>query len=289
MRANLPRTSHALSPTLWLRLVCHAGNRRAINGWAHPTKQPSEAGLSLIECLVAIVIITLTVVSITPPIMLATATRIQSRKADLARQIAQGEIDRIRVLVERGGYIATDIPPSIGTGLNVINATNAPSARVAPTTNPSTTSPLLSPAPCGRAADNSNGNAYYPQATGIGSNRVTSQLPSTNLVQVDVDGDCRPEYVMQVFRTDGYTATGEAVPFSFAVGVRVYTYYPGQTFPALLTDRASLILGVGPRETSTNSQRRPMATLQTRMTRNDSSKSLCQLRKQASATETCTY
>jgi len=239
--------------------------------------QSSEAGLSLIECLVAIIIITLTVVSITPPIMLATATRIQARKADLARQIAQGEIDRIRMLVERGGYVATDLPPSIGN--NIINVTNAPAATVAPTASPSAASPLLSPAPCGRTAGNLT--SYYPP--------TTTQLPSTNLVQVDVDGDCRPEYVMQVFRTVGFTPTGEAVPFSFEVGVRVYTYYPGQTFPTLLTDRASQIMGMGPRETATASQRRPMATLQSRMIRNDSSKSLCQLRKQANSSDPCTY
>ncbi len=62
----------------------------------------SSSGLTLIECLVAIIIVSLTVLAITPPILLATGTRVQSRRAEQANHIAQSEVDRLRLLVERG-------------------------------------------------------------------------------------------------------------------------------------------------------------------------------------------
>ena len=71
--------------TLWLLA---SRNQRQGN-----RSQQSVQGLTLIECLVAIVVIAITVVAITPPLMLATASRIQSRKVEKANQVAQGELE----------------------------------------------------------------------------------------------------------------------------------------------------------------------------------------------------
>ena len=96
---------HSSSPFL-LRLLSAVPRSRA-------AKSASEKGLTLIECLVAIVIISITVVAITPPIFVATASRIQSRRAEQANAIAQAEIDRIRTVVERGSkYTAEELPAS---------------------------------------------------------------------------------------------------------------------------------------------------------------------------------
>lgn len=212
--------------------------------------QPSEAGLSLIECLVAIVIISITVVAITPPIFLATATRIQSRRADQANQIAQGEIDRIRIIVERGNYVINELPASATGTITAIAAANSGTA---------TTGPVLSPANCA---------TRYPTAT---------PTPTTTLIRVDVNGDCTPEYVMQVFRTTGVAPSVSDPPFSFDIGVRVYAYSPGENLPTLGTQRSSSVMGTGRRDAGVNI-RRPMAVLYSKLARNDSSRTLDLLR-----------
>lgn len=232
--------------------------QQRVDGNQRDRSQPSEQGLTLIECLVAIVIISLTVVAITPPIMLATATRIQSRKVEKANQVAQGEIDRVRLLVERGSYAIADLPGDIGN--NTIGST--PAATGSPTS-----APLYSITSCA-------GATVYPG---------TSPVAVGSLIRVDVDGDCQADYVMQVFRTTGYIPSGvtPAVPYSFVMGVRVYAYYPPQTFLPLDTTRASIRMGTGPLDVA-GGKRRPMAVLYSPMARNDSNRSLGQLCAQTS-------
>jgi type II secretory pathway pseudopilin PulG len=251
-----------------------AANRRQRPTDTLDQPHQAEQGLTIIECLVAIVIITLTVVAITPPIMLATATRIQSRKVEKANQVAQGEIDRIRLLVERGSYQLAELPGDIGS--NTLSVTSPPAA----TGNP-TSSPLYSIAP-----GTTCGITVYPGTTPIAVN---------NLVRVDVDGDCEADYVMQVFRTTGYTPNNAnpLVPYSFVVGVRVYAYYPKQPFIPLDTTRASSRMGTGALD-SAGGKRRPMAVLYAPMARNDSSRSLGQLCTQTAtavgaSTANCSY
>ncbi|XGV94975.1 MAG: hypothetical protein ACAF41_19800 [Leptolyngbya sp. BL-A-14] len=232
----------------------------------------SEQGLTIIECLVAIVIISLTIVAITPPIMLATASRIQSRKVEKANQVAQGEIDRVRLLVERGSYVLNDLPGTTGA----INSTSSISSFGAATGNPAGgllySSGSVGGTPCGT----------YPG---------TTPVAVTDLIQVDVDGDCVPEYVMQVFRTPGYAPNPPTptVPYSFEMGVRVYAFYPNQTALPLDTTKASYRMGTGPLDIA-GGKRRPMAVIYSKMARNDSSRSLGQLCIQNGGTPTsCSY
>lgn len=211
----------------------------------------SEAGLSLIECLVAIIIITLTVVAITPPIMLATATRVQTRRADQANQVAQGEIDRVRTLVERGKYTVADLPEPVAN----IDAAVATSA----------TNVVLSSAVC------APGN--YPGLV---------PTPAAQVVPVDINGDCQTDYWMQVFRTDSNPPPGETVPFSFQMGVRVYSAYEGETAPPTLDKvRSSLVSGTNSRDrvNGGGAERRPLAVLISTINRGGSDKSLCSIRE----------
>ncbi|MGA7937190.1 MAG: type II secretion system protein [Kovacikia sp.] len=226
-------------------------------------QKQAEQGLSLIECLVAIIIVSLTILAITPPILLATGTRVQSRRAEQANHIAQSEVDRIRLLVERGTFAITDLP-AIGTGGN----TNIGAVGAATTV---ASNLLSSPSSCNT----------YPGTAAVAWN---------SLVQVDVDGDCVPEYVMQVYRNTGWWGTNPLTnpPSAFDVGVRVYVYYPGQTLPTLQTTRASLIAGTNNRDAQTGNARRPMAVLYTRMSRNDQSKSLGTICQQTGGT-TCNF
>ncbi len=69
----------------------------------------STSGLTLIECLVAIVVIGISVAAVTPALVLTVATRIQSQRAEQALTLAQTEIDQVRLVVERGqtGYVVS--------------------------------------------------------------------------------------------------------------------------------------------------------------------------------------
>lgn len=93
--------------------------------------QKTEIGLTLIECLVAIAVIAATIGVIAPITILAVATRVQNQRAAQAALIAQSEIDRVRLTIERGGdYTLSNIASTTGTLASVpapenINATAA--------------------------------------------------------------------------------------------------------------------------------------------------------------------
>jgi type II secretory pathway pseudopilin PulG len=214
------------------------------------------AGLSLTECLVAIIVFSLLGLSITPPIFLAAGTRVQARRADQANQIAQSEIDRVRTVIERGSSTLTtaDLPAIAAAPPGNLKA--APVATVA--TTPSVTNPLLTNANCPAV-----GSLYI---------RDVKQVGATNLVLVDQDGDCQPDYMMQVFRDQGNAPTPTDVPTSFNVGVRVYTLTGNAANETLIADRtASLVLTTGPRDVIDGNKRRPLAVLFSTITRSDTS------------------
>jgi prepilin-type N-terminal cleavage/methylation domain-containing protein len=100
---------------------------------AGSTAQPQTtavAGLTLIECLVAIVVIGISVAAVAPALVLTVATRVQSQKAEQALNLAQTEIDQVRLVVERGsdGYEAST---PISTPIADIRTVGAPSSFVA--------------------------------------------------------------------------------------------------------------------------------------------------------------
>lgn len=75
------------------------------------TKKSSEHGLTIIESLVAVVVASIVVAAITPPILVAVATRVQNQRAQQAFGLAQAEVDKARLIIERGDYETTDLPP----------------------------------------------------------------------------------------------------------------------------------------------------------------------------------
>lgn len=215
----------------------------------------AEAGLTLIECLIAIIVVAITIVSVTPPLFMAAATRVQTRRADQAQQIAQSEVDRVKLTVERGAYTVTELPPIGGADIKDV---------AAPSGSPSSATPILSPTAC------TNYTNRYP---------TVQPTTATGLIMVDVDGDpsgtCTPEFVMQVFRTTGITPAGETAPIRFDVGVRVYTYFPNRAFPTLQKEQASLSMTTGRRDLDPGTnQQRAMAVYYSTMMRNDSSKTI---------------
>ena len=143
----------------------------------------SSSGLTLIECLVAISVIGITTASIGPMMVFSVATRVQNQKADQALQLAQSEIDKVRLIVEVGG--------DYGNKLNAVPL-------------PSTTS--------------TNIIRDVPPPTGFSS--VPSNLTATIARKVDLDADGDYDYAVQLFRNRGVSVG--STPVAFDIGVRVY-------------------------------------------------------------------
>lgn len=235
---------------------------------SRPQNRDMAPGLTLIEGLVAIVVIAITLSAITPPIFVATATRIQTRRSEQARAIAQGEIDRVRTLMERGVTNITELPG--GTGADVaVGATLSPTnpKDIAAPVASVPASPMLSIKDCGSSIKR------YPDTTPVAFNQLTP---------VDVTGDCTPEYAMQVFRLPAYRPDGETIPFSLTMGVRVYSYFPGQVYPPLDAAPSSLAMTTGRRDSG--GKQRPLAVLYSQISRNDSSRSLGMMCRQTGGT-----
>ncbi|HEY9850625.1 MAG TPA: prepilin-type N-terminal cleavage/methylation domain-containing protein [Leptolyngbyaceae cyanobacterium] len=199
----------------------------------------SEQGMSLLECLIAIVVVTMVITFLTPPIFIAVATRIQNRRAEQAIQLAQGEVDRVRRTVERGSYEDRDLPPQGGVSDNNVKQQAAPSSTVRPEDIPNTQS--------------------FPSS-------------ATQGLLVDVNGDGSDDFIVQTYRTPGVrNNTGRLVGFN--IGVRVYTVSirdnwglvenPPQRSASL---KFSTALG--------QQQRRPLALMYTSVVRSDARTSL---------------
>jgi prepilin-type N-terminal cleavage/methylation domain-containing protein len=211
----------------------------------------TEQGLSLLECMMAIVVIGLTAAMITPPLFLAAATRVQNRRAEQSFQLAQGEVDRIQVLVALGQHTPDRLPFATGGQLGL----------VAP---PATLSTQLD-------SSNSSCNTYNDQPLAVNTGR-----------RIDIDGDCQMDYFMQVFRSPGTISSRD--PSSrlteFKLGVRVYTALAANNFGQLRTDQASLQFtnGLGSQTT------RPLSVLISDIYWSDRSSTLCRYNNRVGCT-----
>lgn len=209
-------------------------------------KRLNDKGLTLLECLVAISVIGLSSALIAPVMLFSVATRVQSQKAEQALQLAQLEIDSIRVEVERGGYqtfIATY--PTTDKSAEEISTTEAPNDS---------------------------------QADLDAANRRMAK-------EVDVDKDGDNDFAVQMFRTAGDNAVNDAdgTPVAFKVGVRVYDIDAVKDNPSsLLTDPASLSFTSGEGQRNL----RPLAALYSDITSSDRDLSLCNYRTYLSSTPT---
>jgi prepilin-type N-terminal cleavage/methylation domain-containing protein len=67
----------------------------------HSNQQSTEQGLTLIESLAAIVIFGFAITAVTQPLVIAMATRVRAYRAQQSLQLAQGEIEKVRLLVEQ--------------------------------------------------------------------------------------------------------------------------------------------------------------------------------------------
>jgi len=143
-----------------------------------------QQGFTLIECLVAIVMVGLVGSSIAPALVISVATRVQSQKAEQALELAQSEIDRVRLLVERSEANIANLPPEapVSAGAN-------PDSRVAEVAGPTYGAPVPTPI-----------TAFQTRAATLNGS----------------------QFAVQVYRTPGRFVGN--VPVTFGMGVRVYDY-----------------------------------------------------------------
>ncbi|MEM9905728.1 MAG: prepilin-type N-terminal cleavage/methylation domain-containing protein [Cyanobacteria bacterium P01_D01_bin.44] len=210
-----------------------------------------ESGLTLLECLVAIAVIAITSAVIAPAMLLSVATRVQSQRAEQALQLAQSEIDQVRLIVERTqDYTEGDL------GIASV-----------PGTGPAT-----------RAAT-------VAVATAVPSTTFTGDYQDARAVDVDNDG--RDDFAVQAFRVLGQNdASGR--PVAFEMGVRVYDYdtvAQNRVNPDPTAKPASLGQTSGEGERGT----RPLAVLYSYVVKGDQTDSLCDyFRYQGSTPSTIT-
>lgn len=257
---------HPAYALIWL-LVRRSGGNSSID------RPSAEQGLTIMECLVAVLLIALTIAMIAPPLVLATATRVQNRRTEQAMRVAQGEIDRLRTAVAMGLHTPANLP-AIATG-----ATAATLANVAAPTTIDTRLRSLNP-----TGTNCPTTRFDPNLNPANSIAATSTLP------VDVDGDCVADYLVQTFRTAGLTSSAQQapgqprLPSEFDVGVRVYpiqaalNYTPQAALNTLILPSGPNSLGRTPAPlqlTGSNQRRRPLAVLYSKLVWAEDRTSLC--------------
>ncbi|MCC5659719.1 hormogonium polysaccharide secretion pseudopilin HpsB [Nostoc sp. XA010] len=174
--------------------------------------QPSgESGFTIIESLVALLVVAILLTAIAPVIVLATATRVQSRRVELATQAAKTFIDGIRTGAITAPSTVIDgtlAPP--GSGAAARRLSNVAAIPATPTT------PLI-PGVTGRPQD------YLINTTNMPA--PTSATDLTSLYCVNKNGQLNPPGCSSTstdnsFYIQGGKITGTAD--SYRLGIRVY-------------------------------------------------------------------
>lgn len=231
----LPKRPRESSPLL-LPLLVRAGMVR---------KGQSSDGLSLLEALVAIILVTVVVSIITPPIFLAVGTRVNNRRTEQALQLAQGEIERVR-LVMLSSQNEAEIAPQLPAVVAAVTDPDDIATVGAPTTVCTT------PSPCG--------------ATELA------------LAEPQLTADEQRFYI-QTFRDagavidQGTLTTDDDVTFAFRMGVRIYSAEAADNLGSLVTDTKTLFTsGTGSRRNA------PLAVMYTELNRGSTAGGLVNLK-----------
>lgn len=221
-----------------------------------------DQGLTLLECLVAIVVIALMASLITPAVVISVASRVHSQKAEQALEVAQGEIDRVRLLVERGNYTVNDLP--------------------------STAAVIEDDAAFSTAATlDANASIYLPSKVPGPQANLLASVPVSEYGarEVDVDGDGTPDLAIQAFRNEGIL-DGENLPVAFYMGVRVYDV---AAFDGTARTLSSTPARLGVIGSDGNRSEQPLAVLYTNIVKSDNEVSYCDYIKFMGSTPSSTF
>ncbi|MGD1862431.1 MAG: hypothetical protein ACFB0E_20985 [Leptolyngbyaceae cyanobacterium] len=92
----------------------------------NPEFVSNNSGLTLVECVMAIVVVGLTGAAIAPMMVVSVATRVQSQRAEQALELAQSEIDRVRIQFEQNNL--NNLPQTVTIASNRAPDVNGPSS-----------------------------------------------------------------------------------------------------------------------------------------------------------------
>lgn len=194
----------------------------------------TEQGLTLIESLAAIVIFGTAVVAISPPIVLSMAARVRAHRAEQALNLAQGEIDRVRLLVEQGHK-------SSGKTLDEFRTLLPPKA--------------------------TNEDAVPTSIANCGAIPVANAAAKGCTVDINGNGIIENmDFVVQSFRTVSHCQGADNdVPVGLKMVVRVYTVASFEANPGGLSPEQGSLAFSG----ATTSGPNPLAVLKNTVVRSD--------------------
>lgn len=161
------------------------------------SSQKNQAGFTIIESLVAVIVLGILMTAIAPTIVLSTATRIQSRRIELATQAARAYIDGVS-----SGNI--DAPPISST-----NSVNAPTGSL------SCNNPQSDDGYCSSPKDSSSYKVFCIDGTGDG--KCTKEQSKDLIVQASGfnpdSTESKDGYKMsvRVYRADAFKDSGALI------------------------------------------------------------------------------
>jgi len=173
----------------------------------------NQSGFTIVESLIAMIVIAILMTAIAPVVVLSVATRVQSRRVELATQAARTYIDGVRV--------GTIPPPNHTIPLNEVDPTSnsfTPKRWDVFAAVPAPTTGAGSLSTCPTTA----GNQYC-------QNSLTPSTTTPSLYCIDIDGggcsnsNTSKDFIVQAFRGYNSTANPTADPNQgYLLGVRVY-------------------------------------------------------------------
>jgi prepilin-type N-terminal cleavage/methylation domain-containing protein len=190
-----------------------------------PSPPSTQSGFTLIECLIAIMIVSILMVAVAPAIVVSVATRVQARRLEQATEAARAYIAGVKT-----GTINKPlaIAPIAGQGVNafILSGAAQPAASQAP--SPTLNCPLptgVTPPPSGYYCN--SGEGATPQ-TG------TPSVTTTSLYCINLSGsgcnsstsEGKRNFIVQAFRSVNFDAAGNVIGVDgtqgYLLGVRVY-------------------------------------------------------------------
>lgn len=220
-------------------MTTHRLTRYLCRAWGTSPGQ-GQQGLTLIECLVAIIVVGLIGSAIAPALVISVATRVQSQKAEQALELAQSEIDRVRLLVER-------------------NEANI------------TTLPFSAPFTASYTEDNEVALVAGPQAgVPLARPNAPNAPPYTDFdetFRANLGGN---DFAVQVYRTEGRLVG--SVPVTFSMGVRVYDIEAVESGSGTMPSEPASLGMVGGQGDRLS---RPLVALYTNVSAGETGTSLC--------------
>jgi type II secretory pathway pseudopilin PulG len=183
---------------------------------ASPTS--TQSGFTIVESLLAIIIVSALMVAIAPVIVLSVATRVQARRVELATQVARSYVDGVRsgAIQAPNSVIVPVIRPNVPVPkfLDAMPAPASTLASCAPNPTPTSTNFYCDAPPIKRPNPNLAGNLYCMNLDGNPGGCSTRSPKS---------------FIIQAFRTALPRAAGAVIPDltddgskGYVLGVRVY-------------------------------------------------------------------